>query len=226
MTFRLARAGTGTAIALTLLLAGCGGSSPGQADADALDQELTGNASAQADPAINSALEDQIMVDPALTQQRDGGARTGTGQSPIPSTLPGGGAADRPPLGEVAQDPSAGKVGTDPACYRDLQYGTGWAQRLPAALPLYADAQVREAAGNARGACNVRIVTFASATPISRLVDFYTAAGRRGGYSVEATVNGEDHAVGGDKGADAFYATLRPRVGGGTEVDIVTNHGR
>jgi hypothetical protein len=226
MTFRLARSApaTAAAIALSLLAAGCNRGKPDQGDGGALDKELTGNR--QADPAINSALEDQIMVDPALTQQRDGGARVGAGQSPVPATLPGAGAAEGRTLGEAAQDQAAGKAGANAACYRALQYSAGWAHRLPAALPLPVDAQVREAAGNTSGGCNVRVVSFASPTPITRLADFYTAAGRRGGYAVEATADGENRAVGGDKGADAFYATLRPRTGGGTEIDIVTNHGR
>jgi hypothetical protein len=214
-------AGTGAAIALILLVGGCGGSKSAQSEADSI--ETNGS---QTDPAISSALGDQIMVDPALTQQRDGDARPGTGQSPIPSTLPGAGAAEGQTLGEAAQAQAAGRAATSAACYRNLQYSAGWAQRLPAALPAYPDAQLREAAGNSSGGCNVRIASFATSAEIGQVTNFYAAAGRKGGYAVETTAEGTGRAVGGDKGPDAFYATLRPRVGGGTEIDIVTNHGR
>jgi hypothetical protein len=61
-----ARAITRTALALAGLvaLAACGGGATN--NLAALDNSLAGN---DADPALTSALEDQIMVDPTLAQQ-------------------------------------------------------------------------------------------------------------------------------------------------------------
>jgi hypothetical protein len=229
MTPRFSRAGTATAIALAVLLTGCGGSK--KKDVDALDKELVGNAAGdQTDPALTSALEDQIMVDPALAQQKNGAAaRPGAApaQSPIPSTAPGGGdGAGGQTIGELAQAQSAGKAATNAACYRNLQYSAAWAQRLPAELPLFTDAQVSEAAGNASPGCNVRVVSFVSGATIDRLVQFYEASTKRAGFATERQGSGAERVVAGDKGPDAFYATFRTRPAGGTEVDLLANHGR
>jgi hypothetical protein len=226
MTPLHARAGTAAAIALAVLLTGCGS----KKDA-VVDKDVVGNASGdQTDPALTSALEDQIMVDPALTQQRNGAsARPGTmpAQSPIPSTMPGGGSATGgQTLGELAQSQGAGKAAANAACYKSLQYSAAWAQRLPAELPLVKDAQVSEAAGSATPDCNVRVVSFVSATPIDRLVTFYEASAKRAGFTAERQGTGAERVVGGDKGGQAFYATFRTRQGGGTEVDLLANHGR
>jgi len=228
MTPRFLRAGTASAVALAVLLTGCGGSK--KKDVDALDKELVGNATGdQTDPALTSALEDQIMVDPALAQQKNGAAtRPGASpaQSPIPSTTPGGGGSGGQTIGELAQAQAAGKAATNAACYRNLQYSVAWAQRLPAELPLFTDAQVSEAAGSATPGCNVRVVSFVSGAAIDRLVDFYEASTKRAGFATERQGAGAERVVAGDKGADAFYVTLRTRQGGGTEVDLLANHGR
>jgi hypothetical protein len=229
MTPRFPRTGTAAAVALAVLLTGCGGDK--KKDGDASGKELAGNASGdQTDPALTSALEDQIMVDPALAQQRNGAAaRPGPApaQSPIPSTAPGGGnGSSGQTIGELAQTQAAGKAATNAACYRNLQYSVAWAQRLPAELPLFTDAQVSEAAGNATAPCNVRVVSFVSGAAIDRLVEFYEASSKRAGFATERQGAGAERVVAGDKGADAFYATFRSRKGGGTEVDLLANHGR
>jgi hypothetical protein len=221
------RAGTIAAIALAVLLAGCGSKKDAAADKD-----VVGNASGdQTDPALTSALEDQIMVDPALSQQKNGAStRPGAvpGQSPVPSTMPDGGSVTGgQTLGELAQSQSAGKAAAaNAACYKSLQYSVAWTQRLPAELPLVRDAQVSEAAGSAKPGCNVRVVSFVSPTPIERLVTFYETSAKRAGFTAERQGTAAERVVGGDKGDQAFYATFRPRQGGGTEVDLLANHGR
>ncbi|MDB5683502.1 MAG: hypothetical protein JWM75_1200, partial [Sphingomonas bacterium] len=89
------KAAAGAAFCLLLALAGCGKGK--DRDVDALDKELVANAGDQTDPALASALEDQIMVDPALTQQKQSAnGRPGAAQSqaPVPAV--------RPPLGGSA----------------------------------------------------------------------------------------------------------------------------
>ena len=253
---RLAAA-TGTAAALLLALAGCHSPSKSK-DVDALDRELIGNAANgdQTDPALTNALADQIMVDPALTQQKASAAnRPGTvpAQAPIPATPapapklaidPSALHAPKPTpthvrpgmtLGELAQMQAAHKPATPPApsappargdCNRDVRYSLAWAQRLPAALPLFPDAQVSEAAGNVSPGCNLRVVSFTSAAPLDQVIDFYYTRAVHAGYAAEHQVSGSEHILAGDHGDAAFYATFRARRGGGTEVDLVANQGR
>lgn len=242
-----------TAAALLLALAACNGKAKDR-DVDALDRELVGNTAAgdQTDPALTNALEDQIMVDPTLAQQKgSAAARPGTmpAQAPIPATPPGpprlpvdpnalhapkptqSGAKPGMTLGELARmqasRPRAG-LPTAPLrqdCNKDFRYSLAWAQRLPAALPLFPDAQVTEAAGNVAAGCNVRIVSFTSGASVDRLIDFYYTHAVRAGYAAEHQVSGGDHILAGDHGDEAFYATFRAHPGGGTDVDLVANGG-
>lgn len=58
------------ALLLPVALAACGAREQGDRNLDSLDNELVdGNGSAAHDPALMSALHDQIMVDPTLAQQ-------------------------------------------------------------------------------------------------------------------------------------------------------------
>src|SRR3954452_20969184 len=62
-------------IVLPLALVACGKRSDGERNLDTLDNELVGSNSATArDPALMSALHDQIMVDPTLAQQANNDA--------------------------------------------------------------------------------------------------------------------------------------------------------
>ena len=83
-----------------------------------------------------------------------------------------------------------------------------------------------EAAGADGDGCRLRIVTFASAQPMQRLLDYYytraTAAGFRAGHQAD----GAEHVLAGTKaGGGAFLALLRPHAGGGTEVDLMVDGG-
>lgn len=245
MPARLALSPAAAAIALLLGLAACQGKGK---ETDAMDRELIGNSarSDQTDPALTSALEDQIMVDPSLAQQKGAAGRPGAApaQAPIPATRPAPGivpGADRgmahapPPkpstartgltLGELAKMQASPKSGPKD-CTRAMQYSLAWAQRLPAALPLYPQAQVSEAAGNVTDGCNLRVVSFTSGAPLGRLVDFYFTHATRAGYDAEHKISGSDHILAGDRDDDAFYATFRAHQGGGTDVDLVANGGR
>src|SRR3954471_16468612 len=100
------------ALAGLLTLAACG--SGEQNNLAEMDNSLIGNG---ADPALTSALEDQILVDPNLVQQSN------------PNTV-------RPPETPVqAQYPAAAAAGEAPrlsACGVPFSYGNQWAGRLPA----------------------------------------------------------------------------------------------
>jgi hypothetical protein len=57
-----------------LALTACGSKPAAESNLDALDAELAGNTANSSDPAMRGALQDQIMVDPALTGQSNADA--------------------------------------------------------------------------------------------------------------------------------------------------------
>ncbi|THD37931.1 MAG: hypothetical protein E7773_02840 [Sphingomonas sp.] len=57
-----------------LTLAACGGKPAAENNLDSLDAELAGNGANASDPAMRGALQDQIMVDPALAGQSNADA--------------------------------------------------------------------------------------------------------------------------------------------------------
>ena len=62
-------------LALPLALVACGKRSDGERNLDTLDNELVqSNSAAARDPALMSALHEQIMVDPTLAQQANNDA--------------------------------------------------------------------------------------------------------------------------------------------------------
>ncbi|HEX9932524.1 MAG TPA: hypothetical protein VGB08_06730, partial [Allosphingosinicella sp.] len=160
MLFRL------TAFSATLALAACGQGS------EANDIALN-----DADPALTSALEDQILTDPNLAQQANR-HNVRPPELPIRAEYPAAGGP--PPARRAsAEHPSAGAAplsnrscgvgGRGPAS--SFQYGMEWAERLPAAFPPYPGGRVTEAAGQDSGECRVRVVTFRTSDPHQRVLD-------------------------------------------------------
>jgi len=237
--------------ACALSLAACGGKG---GSADQLDNELIGNAADnQTDPALTSALEDQIMVDPSLTQQsNDHSARAPGGpvQAPIPPSatlavppLPttGGKMLEAPPpkplaadgargtmtLGALAEQQARSPKGAVRGCTPELEYSQAWAQRLPLDVPLFPDAVVSEAAGDDAPGCRVRIVSFSTRAPFKTVVDFYYTKAVRSGFEARHLLRQGDHILEGARNIDgsAYYLIVTPRAGGGSDVDLITNIG-
>jgi len=192
-----------------------------------LDQSLTGN---QTDPALAAALEDQIVVDPKGKAGGQAGAAAGAPGTLLRAPKPVKAAActgdcaaetGRKTLGGLAQQQA--KRG----CDAKLDYGNGWAERLPADMPLYPNARVVEAAGMAGKMCNIRIVTFTTGAPLQNVIDFYYTKAVRAGFSAEHLLDGTDNVLGGTRAKDdgAYYVMARA-VKGGTEVDLMANNGR
>ncbi|MDO7844666.1 hypothetical protein [Sphingomonas immobilis] len=241
--------------AIALSVAACGPRAAQDANLDSLDNELvdagSGNA---ADPAMTAALHDQIMVDPALAGAANkdtvrppakpysgalpadgvaGGATSsasaGTGETlkhaPAPGACPQCVAArESLTLGALA---ARQKDGRTASCAADMRYSASWANRLPADVPLYPDARVSEAAGNASGACALRAVSFSTAVPMQTVLDWYYTRTSKAGYSAEHQADGAEHVLGGTRGdGGAFALFLTSRRDGGTDVDLVANNGR
>jgi hypothetical protein len=201
-----------TAFAGLLALAACNGA--GDNNLAELDNSLIGNG---ADPALTSALEDQILVDPNLVQQSNPNsarppATPAQAQYPAEAggTAAGGGAAD-------AQGRSA--------CGVPFNYGNDWANRLPADFPAYPGWRIAEAAGSDRGDCRVRVVTFATNDPYNRVLEHYRSLAARAGFSAEQQARGADQVLGGTKGEAAYYLIVTP-TRTGSDVALIVNNGR
>jgi hypothetical protein len=200
----------GAAIAGLLALAACNrGDGNNLAE---VDNSLIGNG---ADPALTSALEDQILVDPNLVQQ----ARPNTARpagSPIQAQYPAGSAG-----------PRGGQAGGDPmqsACGIPFTPGNAYASRLPAQFPIYPGGRLTEAAGADRGDCHIRVVTFTTSDGADRVLGFYRARATSGGFSVEQQQRGVDKVLGGVNGDAAYYLIVTPQ-GAGSDVSLIVNNG-
>lgn len=240
------------AAGLAGMLAACGPAPAGR-NPDTLDAELVdGNTR---DPAMMAALQDQIMVDPALAQQANQDAvrppaRPYSGAVPAEGIAGGGAPAASAATSERMKSAPAARGecpgckaaresltlgalasrqdnATTASCAGDLDYSSRWAGRLPADLPLYPDARVSEAAGNNAGACRLRAVSFASSAPLQKVLDWYYTRASNAGFSAEHRADGAEHLLGGTRARDdgAFALFLTSRSDGGTDVDMVANNG-
>lgn len=199
------------------------------------------------DPAVANALEDQIMVDPNLVGPANRFGRTGSTDSQAPVPAPGvGGRVVQPDkllrapaptkatgtgsitIGERAEDQAARNNATSAACEKNFHYSASWASLLPEAFPLYPDAQVMEAAGNNEPPCRMRLVSFVSKAPLQTLVDFYYTQAVRNGFTAEHQLADGEHILAGTREKDdgVYYLSFNARKGGGTNVDMIVNHGR
>ncbi|MCC2978769.1 hypothetical protein [Sphingomonas sp. IC4-52] len=245
---------TAAAIAIALLAVSCGPASnePTSAAASASQQELangTGTAnSADRDPAIEAALRDQIMVDPKLVQQANADTLRPPAQPESlalpPETIAD--AAHQPVAGQLRSAPAASpqcpqcaaarraltlgalaaSQGTSADCVQQIAYSAGWANRLPAEVPLYPDARVLEAAGADGQGCALRVVSFVSAAPMQRLLDWYYTRTADAGYRAGHGTDADEHVLAGTRQSAAFMLRLRPRAGGGTNVDLMVDAAR
>ena len=227
---------------MPLALVACGEAAEQPQDLNSLDRELTAAArGAGPDPAIAAALHDPIMIDPTLAQQSNANALR-----PPPRADPLSVPADPPltdpvPLAGLRRAPAprggcpeckapaltlgAIAARSRPAC-AGVTYSFTWANRLPADLPLYPGAQVTEAAGNDRSRCGLRVVSFATAAPAAKLVDWYYTRAAAAGWSAEQRAEGSTRLLGGTRGAAAYLIQVSPRDGGGSDVDLLVNAGR
>jgi hypothetical protein len=229
-------------LAAALTLAGCnrGGDDGNLAS---LDNQLTNDA----DPALTSALQDQIAVDPELVQQSNRNAvrpPETPNQAQYPAAAAGGGGqagtAPAPAAGATAQAgarlatapqgggtrASGGGAGTGCTDSANFHYNNQWAQRLPAAFQMYPNGRLTEAAANNANGCSTRVVTFATGDAPQRVLDWYHTRAVRAGYSSEHEVREGDHILAGaNEGGGAFFLVVTPK-GAGADVSLIVNNGR
>lgn len=223
-----------TALAAALALAGCSGGDEG--NLANLDNKLVAN---DADPALTSALADQILVDPGLAQQSnrnavrppatptqaqypaDSGQDSGTRQ---------GASAQGASASGATRLASAGAGSDQGGCTAGatFDYNIGWARRLSPAFPVYPGGRVTDAAANNKDGCRMRVVTFTSGEPPASILGWYKLAAERAGYSAQETKRAGDRILGGvnDRDGGAFYLIVTPRRSGGSEVALFANNGR
>jgi hypothetical protein len=202
------------AAACLFALSACGGGAQ-ETNLAALDNQLFAN---KADPALTSAIEDEILVDPALVQQSNANM-VRTAEQPLQAPYPPVRNASHPPHGP--DGPVAG------ACGAALQYGPEWAERLPAEFPPYPGGRVTEAAGNNAGNCRMRVVTFTTSHDWRQVLGWYRDVVTRAGFNHEHQQRGADHVLGGvnERTDGAYYIIVTPGQGG-SQVALIVNNGR
>jgi hypothetical protein len=187
------------------------------------------------DPALTSALEDQILVDPNLVQQANPNT-VRPPEAPVQAQYPAGSARAEAALASMQSAGAATDGGrqarpsaTAGPCGTSLPFdhGAQWARRLPAEFPLYPGGQVTEAAGSDQGRCRMRVVTFSTADPYPRVLQYYRSLAAQAGFSAEHQKRGQDHVLGGVKESNdgAYYLIVTPKAQG-SEVALIANNGR
>jgi len=203
------------AFAGLLALAACNRSGDGNNLAE-MDNSLIGNG---ADPALTSALEDQILVDPNLVQQSNPNT-VRPPERPVQAQYPAGSAA-----GGQAGAAAGGDAPMQSVCGVPFSTGNDYARRLPAEFPMYPGGRLTEAAGADRGACHARVVTFSTADPYNRVLEHYRSLAARAGFSAEQQARGDDQVLGGTNGDAAYYLIVTP-TRTGSDVALIVNNGR
>jgi hypothetical protein len=216
-----------TALIAALGLDGCG--SDEKAKLDQVDQELA--ASKAKDPAVQSAIEGQIMVDPGLADKANEHSVRPTNQPnadalPLPGEQAASPNTGQPPAALAGEQARINRENFA-ACQLDVAYSASFAARLPADLPLFAGGRVVEAAGSDTPSCRLRAVTYSARAPLAEVAGYYKALATKAGYRVGEKVAAADHLISGQRAGDraAFYVILQP-AGVGTMVDLVANNGR
>lgn len=201
------------------------------------------------DPAIAAALAEPLMTDPDLSALSAGssalaGGGPASGEVPLLRNDPqilsdiadealrlaGGRLEFLPQAGGGSGQSLALQAGTAVAvaellpgetrrCASLATYGAIWAAQLPAALPVYPRAHVREAAGSDAAGCRLRAINFVSPAPAGDIAAFYYTMARRARLGAALRRDGEDLVL--DGGAQwRFYVRTRPD--GFSEADLVT----
>ena len=238
------------AVLMTLPLAACGKDDK-DANLAALDAQLTNN---MVDPALKSALADQIVVDPKLTGQSNRNAvrpadrpanaalpvltgdaakalaeavkRAGGRLLAAPAPAQGGQMESAVTLGALAREQAQRTGGRN--CSKQLVYGNQWSQRLPDPFTLYPGAQLLEAAGAEKDGCALRAASFTTPVPKKSVIDYYFTQARRAGFDAEHRIIDGDNVLGGTRKDDgaAYFLLFTDAPGGRTNVDIIADNGK
>jgi hypothetical protein len=243
-------------VALALPLAACGGAATDEAAVADLDNKLVGKGSdTEANLALNDRiLVDPDLTDSANVNTIKAADKPLSGAVPADSGYDGDASIETLNGAKLMRAPKATAVAAEDCttcgekravtlgalaadqgvtrgkgtCDAKLQYGAGWANRMPAEFPVYPKGRVKEAGGVDGGICDIRVATFTTSAAMQDVIDYYYTRARRSGYNAEHQLRAGEHALGGTRDNDggAYYITFNANPGGGTSVDIVANNGR
>ncbi|SOB86562.1 hypothetical protein SAMN06297144_1668 [Sphingomonas guangdongensis] len=237
------------ALPVLLLLTACSADAPQTAAVDPLDEDLAAAGRRDSgDPLLMSVLGDPLMTDPQLSTRANANSVRPPGQpygAPLPAVALGRIEAGEPAAAAPAPSPctdcrAATQALTlaalaaeqrDPAlsaCVAQWRYTARWAVRLPADLPLPADARVIEAAGAAGPVCSTRAVSYVALRPLARVIDAAYARSTAAGYRVEHQSDGTRHILRGTRTRDggAFLLVASARDDDTADVTLLANNGR
>ncbi len=218
----------------------------------ACSQEPQDGGDGLSDPATEQALNDDIMVDPDLANQNEGGAAlSGNSNATVPAqnrtpeaiedaknkafALVGGSDGmkalpsprrygSRVPEGAALT--AAARAAAQPngaKCADNAEYSAAWAAKLPAIFPVYPRGTTKEAAGTDIGECSLRVVNFLTPVPLDDVLAFYYSRATTAGYRVEHAIAGGDNIVSGTKGDASLVVYGRRLSSGLTEIDLITS---
>ena len=243
-------------LALALPLAACGGESSNEAAVAELDNKLVGKGSdPEANLALNDRiLVDPDLTDSANVNTVKVADRPLSGAVPADSGYDGDASIEALDGAKLMRAPKATVVAAEDCatcgekravtlgalaadqgvtrgkgtCDAKLQYGAGWAMRMPPEFPVYPRGRVKEAGGVDGGICDIRVTTFTTSAKMQDVIDYYYTRARKSGFSAEHQLRAGEHALGGTRDNDggAYFITFNANPGGGTSVDIVANNGR
>lgn len=243
--------------AATMTLAACGGRDAGGDDVAALDEKLVGKGSdpAMAGAVQDKILVDPDLAGKSNSNMVRAGNRPLDGKTPANSGYEGSiASAEELDSAKLMRAPKPRVVGAEECndcaanrgetlearaaaqgvkrgkgtCEAKLQYGAGWAARMPMEFPVYPKGRVKEAAGVEGGICDIRVVSFTTGAARQAVVDYYYTRAKRSGFTADYEIRDGEHMLGGvrDHDGGAYVITLTALKGGGTAVDIVANNGR
>lgn len=243
-------------LALALPLAACGGTASDEAAVADLDNKLVGKGSdPEMNAALNDRiLVDPDLTDSANVNTVKAADKPLSGAVPADSGYDGDASIEALDSAKLMRAPKPVVVGVEECkgcgeqravtlgalaadqgvtrgkgtCDAKLQYGAGWAMRMPPEFPVYPRGRVKEAGGVDGGICDIRVATFTTSAAMQDVIDYYYTRARRSGYSAEHQLRAGEHVLGGtrDNDSGAYFITFNCAPGGGTSVDIVANNGR
>ena len=243
-------------MALALPLAGCGSDNGNEAAVAELDNNLVGKGSdPETNGALNDRiLVDPELTDSANVNSVKGSDKPLSGATPAGRGYDGDASIEALDSAKLMRAPKATVVSTEDCtncgerraatlgglaadqgvtrgkgtCDAKLQYGAGWANRMPPEFPVYPRGRVKEAGGVDGGICDIRVASFTTSAAMQNVIDYYYTRARKSGYNAEHQIRAGEHVLGGTRDNDggAYFITFNKAAGGGTAVDIVANNGR
>ncbi|MGB3753578.1 MAG: hypothetical protein WA954_06740 [Parerythrobacter sp.] len=202
-----------------------------------------------ADPVVQRALNDPLMIDPDLSSQNLANAALSFEIGhPVPPEnadasaalaareaalkLLKGATPDLQPVADNAAAPGDAealnvlgrlkRLGIAEKCLAGARFSALWVTRLPDGLEPYPRASVKEAAGTDAGGCEVRGVIYLSPVSIEDIIAFHAARASDAGFATEYRIGEGWHLLSAEAERARFEIAGRTLAGGLSEVSIAS----